>query len=343
MLVDDYVVSEEGMDKRQWLRQSIDLMTLLVMLRSTIFTRITGDAGLKQSLALVPVGGVGADEMVSLMSQFVSQFVKEAEIFRGTSKDKELLATVLRAQENVREIFSKTRLRGVAKPGEDGRSYVKDDYVKHLADVAATFMSPLLTFSAPAKSIPEYAYFSGPVVVEAWHGFDKQEVFAFEGHETQIAEASRKLIGQLYAIDETKHCPAALRNPAQSLLRLLQRDKHEAANEFRTLKELKSPNTWVAVPAGRLQFVYEEQESEHRPFTLVDEPLWQEALGRTLGATSAIIPPLPRYESFPWAAAVGELSPLKMDLAFDDRYFMASNELNLLNTLLLAEVKLEDE
>jgi hypothetical protein len=28
---------------------------------------------------------------------------------------------------------------------------------------------------------------------------------------------------------------------------------------------------------------------------------------------------------------------LKLDLAFDDRYFMASNELNLLNTLLLAE------
>lgn len=336
MLVNDYVVSEEGLDKRQWLRQSIDLMTLLVMLRSTIFTRITGDAGLRQSLALVPVGGVGADEMVSLMSQFVSQFVKEAEIFRGTSKDKELLATVLRAQENVREIFSKTRLRGVAKPGEDGRSYVKDDYVKQLTDTAATFMSPLLTFSAPAKSLPDYAYFSGPVVVEAWHGFDKQEVFAFEGHETQIAEASRKLIGQLYAIDETKHCPAVLRNPAQSLLRLLQRDKHEAANEFRTLKELRSPNTWVAIPAGRVQFVYGAQESERRPFTLVDEPLWQEALGRTLGATSAIIPPLPRYETFPWAAAVGELSPLKMDLAFDDRYFMASNELNLLNTLLLA-------
>ncbi len=85
-----------------------------------------------------------------------------------------------------------------------------------------------------------------------------------------------------------------------------------------------------------MQFVYGEQESEGRPFTLVDEPLWQEALGRTLGAASAIIPPLPKYETFPWAAAVGELSPLKMDLAFDDRYFMASNELNLLNTLLLA-------
>jgi hypothetical protein len=28
--------------------------------------------------------------------------------------------------------------------------------------------------------------------------------------------------------------------------------------------------------------------------------------------------------------------PLKLGLVFDDRYFMASNELNLLNTLLLS-------
>lgn len=336
MLVDDYVVSDDGLDKRQWLRQSIDLMTLLVMLRATIFTRITGDAGLRQSLALVPVGGVGVDELVSLMSQYVSQFVKEAEIYRGTSKDKDLLATVLRAQDNVREIFSKTRLRGVAKRGEDGRSYVKDDYVKALADIADAPLAPLLSYSTTSRSLPEHVYFSGPVVVEAWGGFEKQEVFSFEGHETEVTRASKRLIGQLYEIDKKKHYPAPLRNPALSLLRLLQRDQHEAANEFRTLKELKSPNTWVAVPAGRHQFTYAEQVADARPFILEDEPLWQEALGRTLNAGSAVMPPLPRYESFPWAAAVGEVSPLKLDLAFDDRYFMASNELNLLNTLLLA-------
>ena len=62
----------------------------------------------------------------------------------------------------------------------------------------------------------------------------------------------------------------------------------------------------------------------------------EEALGRTLNARAAVMPPLPEYESFPWAAAVGEVNPLQLDLVFDDRYFMTSNELNLLNTLLLA-------
>lgn len=127
-----------------------------------------------------------------------------------------------------------------------------------------------------------------------------------------------------------------MRNAANNLLRLLQRDQRDAANEFRTLKELKSPNTWVAVPAGYYSFLHPETQHERKQFFLDDQPLWQEALGRTLNAGSAIIPPLPRYESFPWAAAVGQISPLKLDLVFDDRYFMASNELNLLNTLLLS-------
>lgn len=89
------------------------------------------------------------------------------------------------------------------------------------------------------------------------------------------------------------------------------------------------------VPAGHYQFMFSETAEDRKPFRLDDQPLWQEALGRTLNAGSAVMPPLPKCESFPWAASVGEVSTLKLDLVFDDRYFMASNELNLLNTLLL--------
>jgi hypothetical protein len=49
------------------------------------------------------------------------------------------------------------------------------------------------------------------------------------------------------------------------------------------------------------------------------------------------MPAVPSYESFPWAASVGQADPLKLSLVFEDRYFMASNELNFLNALLLTE------
>lgn len=337
MLVDDYVISERDLDKRQWLRQSLDLMTLLVMLRSTVYTRITGDAGLKQPLALVPVGAVGTEELISLMSQHVAEFVKEAEIYKAAKADRELTALVMRAKANVEEIFSRARLNGVARRGADGRSIVKADYAETLMETAATAIGPLLTAAQEGVSIPDHIHFSGPVVVESWEGFEKQEVFAFEGHETQLNRASRALIGQLYEIDQTKQFPPTMRNPANSLLRLLQREQHDAANEFRTLKDLKSPNTWVAVPAGYYSFMYPEGQRDGEPFRLDDQVLWQEALGRSLNAGSAVIPPLPKYDSFPWAAAIGQISPLRLDLVFDDRYFMASNELNLLNTLLLSK------
>lgn len=336
MLVDDYVVWQEEMDKRQWLRQSLDLMTLLVLLRSTIITRIKGDAGLRQRLAIVPVGAVGSEELISLMSQYVAQFVKEAEVYKVQGDDKELVKLVLRASTHIQEIFSRARLHGVARKGEDGRSIVKANFAEELLQLVTDGISPLLVAATEGTSIPDHQYFSGPAVVETWAGFDKQEVFAFEGHETQVSKASRELIGALYAIDKETRLASAIRTPAINLLRLLQRDEHDATNEFKTLKELKSPNTWVAVPADYYSFLHSAAPEEGKLFRLEDPGLWQEALARTLNAGSAVLPPLPRYETFPWAAGVGQVSPLKLDLVFDDRYFMASNELNLLNTLLLA-------
>lgn len=122
-------------------------------------------------------------------------------------------------------------------------------------------MAPLVTFRAEGTMLAEHQFFSGPAVVETWSGFDKQEVFAFEGHETQLAKASRDLMGALRAIDSEKSLAPVIRVPAVNLLRLLQRSHHDSANEFRTLKELKSPNTWVAVPADYISFVNAEESS----------------------------------------------------------------------------------
>ena len=43
------------------------------------------------------------------------------------------------------------------------------------------------------------------------------------------------------------------------------------------------------------------------------------------------------YQEFPWAAVVGQRAISHLETVFDNRYFMASSELNLPNTLLLEE------
>lgn len=49
------------------------------------------------------------------------------------------------------------------------------------------------------------------------------------------------------------------------------------------------------------------------------------------------MPVIAQYESFPWVAVTGRRLFAQLETTFDDRYFMASNELNLLNTILLED------
>ncbi len=339
MLVDDFLVHEDELDRRQWLRQSLDLMTLLVMLRATIFTRITGDAGLRQSLALVPVGKVGVEELLSLMSQYVTQFLSEADTFVKGGGNPDLAGLVSKARTNCYELFSRFRLQATAKKDADGSSFVKSQEAREFFEQASTAIALLLPDKEARPRIPDHVFFSGPMVLESWAQFDKRELFSFEGQLTNVEQMTRQLYGQLKEIESCDALPGSLRIPAANLFRLLAREKYGAANEFNTLKELKSPNTWIAIPTAYVQFV--RPVDEHDGSTrLLDEPeQWREGLGRALSASAAVMPAIPRYEDMPWVAGVGQTNPLKFDVVFDDRYFMASNELNLLNTLLLTEGK----
>lgn len=337
MLVDDFLVHGETLDKRQWLRQSLDLMTLLVMLRATIFTRITGDAGLNQNLALVPVGSVGLEELLNLMSQYVLEFLAEADTYVKGEGNSELAGLVGSARNHCYDLFARFRLQATACKNADGASFVKSEDAREFFDQASTALAPLLPDAEGRPRLPAHIYFAGPLVLEHWADFDKRELFSFEGQLTNVEQMTRRLYWELKSIDETDALPSSLRVPAANLLRLLAREKPDAAIEFNTLKELKSPDTWVALPAGYVQFVRPSRAHDDKPKAVEEPELWRNGLGRALSASNAVMPAIPRYEAMPWAAGVGQTNPLKFDMVFDDRYFMASSELNLLNMLLLSE------
>jgi len=339
--IEDFIVRDEIIDEKRWLMQSLDLMTLLVMLRSTVFTRITGDAGLTQKLALVPVGAVGVEEVVSIMSQHVNAFLKEGEVYIREHKREEAKGLVTMALKNIRAIFARTRFEGIARRRIDAKSYIRPDVAEIIYKVAKS-MGPLIHRAAADRPLlPPHTSFCGPVVVENWAGFEKQEIFVFEEHDAELSKAARDLKIQLRQIKENKTLPAALRNPAEALLQILYREDHDEANEFKTIKALRSPNTWIAVPADYLTLTAAKQSPDGREFLLNNQDDWHNELAGTLGSWD-VIPPIPAYKSFPWVAAVGNFSPMNLDLVFDDRYFMASNELNLLNTLLLSRAEEAD-
>jgi hypothetical protein len=112
LLINDFFIPSETVDQeRQWLRQSSDLLTLLLMLRSTILTRIKGDAGLrKQRLAFVPVGRIGDEELIQLISDDIQQFLQEANVFvNDSSYPSELKGLVKKGQQFVEDLFKDFR------------------------------------------------------------------------------------------------------------------------------------------------------------------------------------------------------------------------------------------
>lgn len=216
---------------------------------------------------------------MSLMSQYVTQSISEADTFVHGGEHEDLTKLVSRARTNCYELFSRFRLQATAHKGANGSSFVKGDDAREFFERASSPLAPLLPSLENRPTIPEHVYFAGPMVLESWAHFDKRELFSFEGHRTDVDQMTRELYMQLKDIDQNPALPSSLRIPAASLLRLLARDKLGAANEFSTLKELKSPNTWVALPTAYVQFVLPARAHDDKSKVLGEPEMWREGLG----------------------------------------------------------------
>jgi hypothetical protein len=114
---------------------------------------------------------------------------------------------------------------------------------------------------------------------------------------------------------------------------LQRRTLHAAQTSSQTTKQ------WVCLPIDYATFCYEDGEHgrQLRPVEADAHPLWHDGLLRimnSLASVDSIEPVIPRYQEQPFLVIRTHGDPTGLDRAFDDRYFMASTELNLLNTLL---------
>ena len=338
MLLQDFLPQDKIPEPRQWLRQVSDLLTYLVMLRATIYTRIVGDAGLdKQNLAMIPVGSIGSEEILSLMSTHVRVFLREADVFlRDFSTDVNRRGLIVNAQRNTQHLFSKFSLDATAR-SKDFKSVVRLDDIQNFSRRASADNAPLLISpnDDPDCLLPDNIYCTGPFWLEHWERFEKQERFNVEGWSTNVGHQSEKLFGELGNIYRDETLPFKLRHSAEELFRILARKKEEATREFSTVKILQSPSVWLVVPLDYPRFW--KKDANGRLPLLDDEIAWRDSLGACIATTAEILPVIPRYADIPYVAVIGEQDPARLELIFDDRYLAVSNELNLLNTILLTE------
>ncbi|MBV5310035.1 helicase C-terminal domain-containing protein [Chromatium okenii] len=337
LLLQDFLPQETKPEPRQWLRQISDLLTFIVLLRATIHTRITGDAGLdKQRLAVVPVGNVGSEDMLTLMSTQVRIFLSESAVLMSDKHahvDQKSL--IKAAQLAVTNLFSKFSLEATGRK-QELRSVVRPSDLEQFSISASADHAPLLLnpTDSPACVLHENQYCVGPFWLEQWKEVDKTERFSFETWITAVSEQIETLLNQLWRIHKDQKLPRNLRTAAEELHRILKQEQGDVGCEFSTVKTLSSDATWLAVPVDYPRFF---QPSNGQIPALGDESLWRDALGRCLSVQREVMPVIPRYAGIPYAAVAGIQDPARFEQIFDDRYIAASNELNLLNSILLEE------
>jgi len=342
LLINDFFIPSETVDKeRQWLRQSSDLLTLLLMLRATILTRIKGDAGLqKQRLAFVPVGSIGDDELMQLISDDIKQFLQEANVFIcDSSSPSELKGLVIKGQQFIEELFKDFRLTG-RTPQIDRVSYANYPTLEALVKTVSHPSSYLLpNVSDTTLHIPDYLTCLGAFWWEDWGDRKIQEKYSFSESQAKIRQARKRLMGILNQIGECKKIPIKLRSPACDLYKILLRENNAEWREYSILEDIQSNDVMIALPLDYPQFWKPPFNSEgvERKQELVDPQTWRNALGRTLIPQGVVMPVIAKYRDFPWAAVASPVSISPLELAFNNCYFMASSELNLLNTILLED------
>ncbi len=161
---------------------------------------------------------------------------------------------------------------------------------------------------------------------------------------TPAEQSALDELGRQLAVigDAWKDFPLTLTWSARDLARIVERGEGLQTRSFRAGQPSKRLRQWACLPIDYASFCYEEGEHgrQPRPVEADAHPLWHDGLLRILGAFAsidAVEPVVPRYAEHPFLVVRTEGDPTGLDRAFDDRYFMASTELNLLNTVLFVD------
>ncbi len=338
--IDDYFVrdpKEADAERRaRWWRHVIDLLTFLVLLRATVLTRITGDAGLaRQRLAVVPVGRTLAERMQSYLAPPVREFIKNCELARTSAVLSQHRALLSKAASLARKIFTHyhilLQLRRAAGALQ-GFSWVKEDGPQRYWNAVANANMPLLPRSAPLLSTSQQVL--GPVVFEDLTGVIADDHFFWSAADPQKRQEVKQLLNLCHILAKAPYLSKDLKRLAGELAEWLkqvvkQMDAHDKSQRARAVH---IGNPWVAMPVDQTPWL---DATEQRKCLVLEAESWRDILAQWFDAYSHAAPALPHYEGRPWVSVLAERDPLRLEQVFDPRYFAASSELNLLNLVLL--------
>jgi hypothetical protein len=338
LLLQDFIVTDDEIDERQWLRRSIDVLSALVLLRATLLTRMTGDAGVPgQHMAVVPVGRIGTDEGSASLSQALATFIRTATVYLYDASSEQDFGLVNNALQGVLQFFG--AFHRMARLRQDQQTVIQEPMVRRIVEQVTARHRPLF-LAGQMATLPATLYSQGPIWLERLSRTPSEERFHIQIHTPAEQEHLDSLRDRLAVIgDAWERFPLALSWAARDLAQILSRAEGLQTLSFRAGQRSKKTREWVCLPVDYASFCYEEGEHgrQVRPLEADEHALWHDGMLRvvnSLSAVESVEPVIPRYEAHPFLVVETTGDPTGLARAFDNRYFMASTELNLLNTLL---------
>lgn len=337
LLLQDFILEDGERDPRQWVRHSVDLVTVLALLRSTVLTRIKGDSELYgRSLAVVPVGRIGTEEMVNTMSDNLRSFLREAATYIRREKNEDLTGLVADAANQTQTLFGQLKIEGFFTNSQSSFSKVAT-----LVEFGAGLTSPAksLLRGASETRLPEKIYCIGPLWLEKWDGATINESYIFEVWDKTVESKRSHLLGLLSGIRHNQSLPPTLRRPAEILHKILVRERSALSKQYFTEKRIMTSRAWLALPTDFPRFLLPPAGSDLSQIRISEPELWLSWLNRAIGAIrrpTATLPVVPRFQANPYLMLISSGDPTDLERAFDHRSFLASTELNLLNAVLFA-------
>jgi hypothetical protein len=338
-VVNDFVIGDDGApDRRQWLRQSVDLATLVTLLRASVLTRVKGESGIRgRSLSVVPIGHIGIEEMVEPMSRALAELTRELTVYMSRGEDRDIKGLITETQGAVMAHFRGVRVDGLLP--RERATFARDELLDRLDEVLTAPNLSLLQAALEAK-VPERVYCVGPLWMERWDDATITEAFLFDSWNNATEHKRNELGAMLWHLSEDRALPPSLRRPATTLHKILVRERSEMKRQYSTEKPLETRRAWLVLPVDHVRFTRTWRCGEEEPqqdFRLEHAGEWLDLLVRAVTALkmpTAFLPVVPEFQGKPWLLIVSPSDPTDMLRVFDDQYFMASSELNVLNTLL---------
>jgi hypothetical protein len=306
--------------------QVVDLLSVLVLLKAAIGTRIVGSARIGwQQYAVVPVGGKAIAAAGSSLAVRLDQFLRAVRL-RDTVED-------------LQRLLDNNEVKRRRKPSAAGTTQKRwlaglETFRQDFAAAAARSLDAL---------IPAYADFEPAVVHGSLLLVPSTDYVFHDSLVLRLSELGKdsRLFANLLSIRDDRDYAYSIRTAASDGIELVDELRRFPDESQHLAVESSFPDQYYTIPLvvlyARDAFYRHFAETPEREAVAVAFRDILHACLRTVPGTHDELPTSTTYKEFPYAVFRSHCLPAARRAVLGGRYLLASPELNLLNLLLSDE------